>query len=163
MGIRLVSALLIVAPLCSSTPNLPVFFQALPSQKYGDGPLPPQKYRDSPRPVPFQGPALSLRASEERLIKRVEPEYPHEAQAKGVKGDVIFDIIIGTDGRVKQIHLRRGKPLLVEAAARALSEWKYEPFVLDGKAVEVSTIARVRFRLPPRHAFQIGAVVRRHV
>jgi hypothetical protein len=92
-------------------------------------------------------------ASAGHLLKRVEPEYPPEARASGLEGDVIFRIIIGQtingkNGKIKEIHPRRGNPLLIEAAARALSEWqKYRAFIFDGEAVEVETFATIRFRL----------------
>jgi len=140
MGIYLVSAMLIVAPLFRSTAALPVFLQLSPSHRY----------KDSPRPARFQGICLNMAASEARLTNRVEPEYSQAAEAEAVEGDVIFRIIVGTDGRVKEIHLRRGKPRLIEAAARAVSEWRYQPYLLDGNAVEVETFARVRFRPPAK-------------
>jgi protein TonB len=90
-------------------------------------------------------------ASGSRLVQKVEPEYPHEAEAKGVEGDVVFRVIIGTDGKVKEIHLRRGKPVLIKAAAKAVSNWKYEPYVLHGIAGEIETFATVRFRLARKH------------
>ena len=85
------------------------------------------------------------------LVKKVEPDYPHDAKAAGVEGDVVFRIIIGTDGKVQEIHLRRGKPLLIKAAAKAVSKWQYRPYMFNGNAVEVETFATVRFRLPSKH------------
>ena len=85
------------------------------------------------------------------LLKKVEPDYPHAAKAAGVEGDVVFRIIIGTHGRVEEIHLRRGKPLLIEAAAKAVSKWQYKTFMHHGNAVEVETFATVQFRLPSKH------------
>jgi protein TonB len=85
------------------------------------------------------------------LIKKVEPDYPNDAKAAGVEGDVVFRIIIGTDGRVQEIHLRRGKPLLIKAAAKAVSKWQYRPYMFNGNAVEVETFATVRFPLPSKH------------
>ncbi len=82
------------------------------------------------------------------LLKKVEPEYPVEAKAAGVRGDVIFKIVIGRDGKVKEIHLRQGEPLLVRAAAKAVSQWVYKPYSLNGRVVEVETFATVRFHTP---------------
>jgi len=81
------------------------------------------------------------------LVKKVEPDYPDDAKVAGVEGDVVFRIIIGTDGKVQEIHLRRGKPLLIKAAAKAVSKWQYRPYMFNGHAVEVETFATVRFRL----------------
>jgi TonB family protein len=145
MGIYVISTLLVAIPLFSSSPTrsvLPVLFQLRPSFK---------GYGDSPRPSPISRLHMTEAPSAKFLLKKVEPEYPHAAKAGGVEGDVIFRIIIGTDGRVEEIHLRRGKPLLIEAAAKAVSKWQYETFMHDGNAVEVETFATVQFRLPSKH------------
>ena len=145
MGICVISVLLVVIPLFSSSPTrrvLPVPFQLQPSFKgYGDSP----RRNVTSRLHMTEAPAAKF------LLKRVEPEYPHEAKVAGVEGDVVFRIIIGTDGRVEEIHLRRGKPLFLEAAAKAVSKWHYKTFMLNGKAVEVETFATVQFRLPSKH------------
>jgi periplasmic protein TonB len=85
------------------------------------------------------------------LIKKIEPEYPADARAAGDEGDVVFAIVIGKDGKVGEIHLRRGKPVFVEAAARAVSQRRYKPYVFNGSPVEVETFATVRFRLADKH------------
>jgi TonB family protein len=81
----------------------------------------------------------------------VEPEYPPKAEATGIEGDVIFRIVIGKNGKVKEIHLQRGRPILIEAAVKALSRWMYKSFTLNGEAVEVETLATVQFRLGGMH------------
>jgi outer membrane biosynthesis protein TonB len=88
--------------------------------------------------------------SGKHLVKKVEPEYPPEAKATRLEGDVIFRIIIGKNGKIKEIYLWRGKPILIEPAAKALSEWQYETFMLNGEAVEVESLATVQFRLPSK-------------
>jgi protein TonB len=85
------------------------------------------------------------------LIKKVVPEYPADARAAGVEGDVVFAIVLGKNGKVEEIHLRSGNPLLVEAAARAVSQQRYRPYLLDGNPVEAETFATVQFRLPDKH------------
>jgi periplasmic protein TonB len=85
------------------------------------------------------------------LLKKVEPDFPPRAKAAGVEGDVVFRIVIGTNGRLAEIHLRRGKPLLIEAAAKAVSQWQYETYLFHGEPVKVETSATVTFRLPNKH------------
>lgn len=142
MGIRVIYALLVLLFGLSATPVLAVLEQLPPSFK---------GYGDNPRPSSFQGLHVSEGASARFLASKVEPEYPHEAKAAGVEGDVVFRIIVGTDGRVEEIHLRRGKPILIAAAAKALSKWQYKPYMFNGTAVEFETVAAVRFRLPSKH------------
>jgi len=102
-------------------------------------------------PALSQGVRMTEGTSQALLLKKIEPEYPHEAEAKGVEGDVVFRIIVGTDGRVEEVHLRRGKPILIEAAAKAVSQWQYQPYILNENAVEAETFATVRFRQPGKH------------
>jgi TonB family protein len=145
MGIRLIFALLVVIVLFTPAPTRglqPVCFQLQPT---------PKGYGDSPRPGPIPRLHRTEAASAKFLLRKVEPEYPHEAEAAGVVGDVVFRIIVGAKGTVEEIHLRRGRLLLVEAAAKAVSEWQYETSVVNGKPVEVDTFATVRFRLPSKH------------
>jgi Gram-negative bacterial TonB protein C-terminal len=113
-GFRL-CALLVATLLSNVAPQqgvFHVFLQQPPSFK-GNG--------DSPRRSHISPFHVSEGASSKFLARKLEPEYPYEAQAAGVEGDVIFRIVVGTNGRVEEIHLRRGKPVLIEAAAKALS------------------------------------------
>ena len=116
--------------------------------------------RPTPAPVPRCSTSLSgIKAAHDRecigpaLTQEIEPEYPPEARASGVEGDVLFRIIIGRaisgeNSKIKEIHLRRGKPMLIKAAAEALADWQYRPFILNGEALEVESFATIRFRLP---------------
>lgn len=145
MGVCFLSALLITTTLFNSLPCPPVlatFIQVLPA---------PKRYGDSPRPFPVSRLHMTESLAEQHLLKKVEPEYPPKVKASGLKDAVIFRIVIGRNGGVNEIHLRRGKPLLIEAAAKAISKWQYEPFMLNGKAVEVDTFATVRFALTGKH------------
>jgi TonB family protein len=142
MGLRVLSALLVATPLFNSPPSpsvLTAFVQVVPA---------PKEYGDSPRPFRVSMLHMTESVSGKHLLKKVEPEYPLEAKAARLEGDVIFRIIIGKNGEVKEIHLRRGKPILIEPAAKALSKWQYETFKLNGEAVEVESLATVQFRLP---------------
>ena len=144
MDICLVSAVLVAVQLFNLTPppGAPALLLQLPPSFKG--------YGDGPRVSNISRLHISEAASAKRLLKKVEPDYPSEAKAAGVEGYVVFRIIVGTEGGVEEIHLRRGKPLLIEAAAKAVSKWRYETYMLNGNPVEVETIATVRFRLPSK-------------
>ena len=85
-----------------------------------------------------------------KLVRKVEAMYPAQAQAAGVLGTVKFRARIGRDGRVQNLELVSGHPLLVEAARQAARQWQYEPAVVNGQAVESITQAEVKFLLPVR-------------
>jgi len=73
------------------------------------------------------------------IISRVQPQYTAEARAHRIKGLVILDALIGTDGRVSDIQVLQGATHgLTEAAIEAVRRWRFEPARDEsGKAVAV--------------------------
>jgi protein TonB len=80
-------------------------------------------------------------------IHRVDPIYPVIAKQARVSGVVELLGVLGTDGRIHELKVLRGHPLLVNAAVEAVRQWIYEPAVLNGQAVEVSAPITVTFIL----------------
>jgi TonB family protein len=107
---------------------------------------PPSPPAATPPPIPSRIRAGSAVAA--RLIYKVDPVYPPLALQARIQGVVHFTAIIGTDGRVLNLQLIGGHPLLVQAAEDAVKQWLYEPTRLNGTAVEVVTQIDVEFTLP---------------
>jgi TonB family protein len=84
---------------------------------------------------------------QENLIHKIEPVYPPLAFQARIQGTVRFTAIIGRDGRIENLQLVSGHPLLVEAAREAVSQWEYRPTLLNGSRVEVVTQVDVNFTL----------------
>jgi periplasmic protein TonB len=82
-----------------------------------------------------------------RLVQKVQPVYPVLAKAVQMQGDVVMDSVIDTSGNITQMKLISGSPLLVNAAFSAVSQWKYQPTLLNGKPVPVEMEVTVRFTL----------------
>lgn len=90
------------------------------------------------------------RVMESRLIHRVDPVYPTELKEARPSGQVMLSIVIGKHGEVQQVEVLRGDegdPGLNSAAANAVRQWRYKPFILNGIPVPVKTTVVVRF--PP--------------
>jgi TonB family protein len=85
---------------------------------------------------------------ERNLITRVDPVYPPLAMQARIQGVVRFNVVIGKDGRVSNVTLVSGHPLLVTAARDAVRQWVYKPTLLNGEPVEVVTQVDVNFTLP---------------
>ena len=47
-----------------------------------------------------------------------------------------------------EMALVRGSLLLGQAAYRAVKQWRYQPYLINGRAVEAETFVTVDFRLP---------------
>jgi len=84
-----------------------------------------------------------------RLIHRVEPAYPAEARKQHIQGPVVLDVQVLSDGTVGNISIVKGNPVLAGAAVQAVRQWKYQPYVLDGRSVESQTRITINFSLPP--------------
>ena len=75
----------------------------------------------------------------------VKPVYPETAVTAGIRGVVILELTIDTDGSVKDARVLRSIPLLDEAAVAAARQWKYEPTFLNGRAVPIILTVTVPF------------------
>lgn len=70
-------------------------------------------------------------------INRVAPEYPQEAKAQGISGEVILEVRVDEAGKVISTKPVSGHRLLVDAARKALKDWQFTPTQLSGVAVQV--------------------------
>jgi protein TonB len=104
-------------------------------------------------PGPAPAPAAPIRVRQGGVVKdavvirRVEPVYPAIARQTRVAGVVRLEGVIGIDGRIRELKVLEGNPLLVKAAVDAVSQWLYEPTTLNGDPVEVIAPISVTFRL----------------
>lgn len=109
----------------------------------GHAPAPPP-----PTPVVHKGPyRVGGKVQAPRLIRQVQPEYPPLARQARIQGDVVIDSVIDTQGRVTQMKVVSGSPLLVESAIQALGQWRYQPTLLNGQPVAVDMLVTLHFTL----------------
>jgi TonB family protein len=70
-----------------------------------------------------------------RVITKVEPAYPELARRMHLQGSVKLEVGVKADGFVKSTRAIGGNPVLVQAAADAVSKWKFE--VAQSETVEI--------------------------
>jgi TonB family protein len=87
---------------------------------------------------------------DENLIVQRVPAYPEGAKISGVEGDVVMQALISKEGTVKRVHVMEGDSRLRSAAEEAVYKWRYRPYVLNGRPVEVATTVTVNFNLDRR-------------
>ncbi len=108
-------------------------------------------FREQPRRFDATPGVMRVRVGQNvqkaNLLKSVDPEYPALAKQAGIRGLVLFDMIVGTDGHVTRLSVVSGHPLLIPAAQEAVKQNVYRPTLLNGSAVEVQTQVDVDFRL----------------
>ena len=90
---------------------------------------------------------LGAKVAEASLISRTDPVYPPLALQARIQGVVEFAVTVGPDGKVQDLKLVRGHPIMVEAAKNAVLTYVYHPATVDGKAIPFETQVIVAFRL----------------
>jgi TonB family protein len=75
-------------------------------------------------------------------------QYPILAMEAGVSGKVILAGIIDPTGKVTQVHVLSGDPMLVAAAMDAVVRARFDPVFLDGEPTRCDLRMEVIFRLP---------------
>jgi TonB family protein len=83
-----------------------------------------------------------------QLIHRVPPVYPTQAKALRIEGKIVLDAVVMEDGTVSSLKVIEGQPVFIPSAIEAVKQWRYKPFVLDGKAVKSPMRITVDFKLP---------------
>jgi outer membrane biosynthesis protein TonB len=70
--------------------------------------------------------------------------YP-VAPNPNLTGKVFLRALIGADGNVKAVDVLSGDRPLADAAAVAVRQWRYRPYEMNGRAVEVQTNVAINF------------------
>ena len=84
------------------------------------------------------------------LLTKIEPEYTEEAREAKWQGTVGLHAVIDEEGYASEINVTHSLGMdLDQKAVEALQQWRFQPGTKDGKAVRVSAVIDINFRLPP--------------
>lgn len=84
---------------------------------------------------------LSLRAQDSgneivrRAKTRVQPVYPELARKMNITGTVKVQVVVATNGTVKDAKVLGGHPVLAGAALEAIKKWRFEPAAVESTGV----------------------------
>lgn len=83
-----------------------------------------------------------------RPIYDPDPEFSEEARAAKYQGKVLLWVVVGADGRPRDVRVRRSLGMgLDERAIATVKTWRFEPAMKDGHPVAVQVNIEVNFRL----------------
>ena len=83
-----------------------------------------------------------------RAVFTPEPEYSEEARRAKHQGTVVLWLVVGPDGRPRDLRVLRSLGLgLDEKAMEAVRQWKFEPARKNGTPVAVRINVEVDFKL----------------
>lgn len=113
--------------------------------------LPPSLPGSGAATLPTLPPLIPPVEVEASIVRGVElqPAYPPSLARQEIEGVVTVRVLIGTDGRVKEVQqVSATDPEFFRATQRqALRHWRFKPATRDGIAVESWRQMTVRFKL----------------
>ena len=80
------------------------------------------------------------------ILTKVAPEYPGSATKARIQGSVVIAATINTEGAIRELRVVPGPPERVDA----VRQWRYKPYFLMGRPIEVDTQVRINFILNVR-------------
>jgi protein TonB len=104
--------------------------------------LPEAKAQSSAMQQPFS------KNSPAQLILQIDPAYPPAALDRRLQGKVIVKAVVEKDGRVSNVRVVSGPPILAQAAVDAMWKWQYNPASVNGQYVQSESEVKFNFRLP---------------
>jgi periplasmic protein TonB len=83
-----------------------------------------------------------------RVLYDPDPDYSEEARRAKFQGSVILAMVVGADGKTRNLQVQRSAGMgLDEKAMAAVKQWRFQPATLDGRPVAVRISVEVSFRL----------------
>ena len=112
-------------------------------------PLPGTGISDVVLPVDPPKPPPVLTGAQPDARVDFQPVYPAEERRAGREGVVTLRVLIGTDGRVREVErvAAASDAFWRVTEQRALTKWRFKPATRDGAAYESWKTMTVRFRL----------------
>ncbi len=81
-------------------------------------------------------------------VKIVPLPYPQRARDLGIEGNLVFEMIVGRDGKVKSFDvLKSPHPSITSAARKTVQDWRFKPAKNEGIPVEVRVRQEIEFNL----------------
>jgi protein TonB len=103
-------------------------------------------------PVVAPAPVLVNARYDNRFASAMQPEYPSEMARTETEGTAVIRVLVGADGRVKQVeNVRSDHASFFEATRKqALNKWRFKPATRDGVAYDSWREMKVHFQMPKR-------------
>ena len=100
-------------------------------------------------PTPIAKPVIVGPEIDPRYANLLQPPYPPEEQRAGNSGRVVLRVLVGTDGRVKQVEkVSAASDAFFAAAQRqAFGKWRFKPATKDGVPIEQWKVMSLRFQI----------------
>jgi TonB family protein len=73
-----------------------------------------------------------------KVVKRIAPAYPELAKRMGVSGAVKLELTVAPSGKVTDVRILGGHPVLASSAQQSAHGWMFEPGAESTEQVTVN-------------------------
>ncbi len=124
----------------SSGPPIPSSLKSQMASMVPDasGNKPPEAAMQSIEPV-------NIPEAAERALLTDQPAMAYPASAKGMRGTVVLDVLVGRDGTIEDAKFLQGSLAFARTAIDGVKQWKFKPYMMNGRAVSVETHLTISF------------------
>lgn len=84
-----------------------------------------------------------------RSLLLQQPELLYPEAAKGQKGTVVLQVLIGRDGTVQDAKFLQGSLAFARTAIDTVKQWRFKPFTMNGRSTSVQTLFTLNFKPTP--------------
>jgi hypothetical protein len=82
------------------------------------------------------------------MLKQVSPDYPAEAKMRHLSGTVVFIVKISVEGTIDSLEpVYMTDKVFLQPSMKAVKQWTYKPYLLNGEPTEVISTITVNFTL----------------
>lgn len=115
--------------------------------------------QDDDKPTPSPAVTTTPDSTQLEVLDAPQPDYPVEAEAKKIQGQVVIRLYILETGAVASTEIVSGEPLLARAAADTMRRWKFKPFIKGGKPIRFRHDVPFTFSLKGRLSDECAAAL----
>ena len=94
---------------------------------------------------------LSEEALKEYIFSKSPMVYPQLAKQMNVQGSVVMQVVITMEGHVREVKVLSGPPQLQGTAVDSVRNWRFLPYLDNGRPMEVESQVAIAFRLGGRN------------
>ncbi|MBC8179210.1 MAG: energy transducer TonB [Desulfobacteraceae bacterium] len=120
---------------------------ALPIEPFPD--IPEESVIETETKIASIPPVKQVREATPAYKDNPRPGYPKRARRRGYEGTVVLEVLVDTDGRVKELRVLKssGHRVLDKAALKSVNGWLFEPGMVGDEKVDMWVRVPVRFEL----------------
>ena len=89
---------------------------------------------------------VSIPEATERTLLTDHTTLAYPANVKAPAGTVVLQILVGRDGTVQEAKFLQGSLAFARTAIDGVKQWKFKPYIMNGRAVSVQTNLTITFK-----------------